>query len=382
MSKLEFIQPIIIVSILLYLIYLLFFKQEKLVPVEEIVEIVNDAKNIEVPAENVPELSKEIIEQDLHEEIKPITTIDDIIKKEDGYHTEWSDWSDCSKNCGGGSQQRERSYILAKYGGVDLDEHERIKLIESRSCNEDPCPINGYHTEWSNWGDCDKTCGGGKQLRVRSYIHAKYGGIDLPLAERNNLTESRNCNENLCPTNGYFSNWTPWSNCDKECGGGNLIRTRTYTPAVNGGVDLADRNILKEMIPCNQQPCPFKGTKVLANGERFESDTGGFMFLSPNGLYMLRWNNGLWFILYNKNNGSWSPSGTLSITSSNTAKSVVAGNQTLSIISTSFTAKTFAMSDRPVLYSAITDDGDWVFVRDDESIVPILKQGQNINISW
>ena len=51
---------------------------------------------------------------------------------------------------------------------------------------------------------------------------------------------------------GKFSDW---SKCTKECGTG--IQTRTYTPKVNNGDDLPDKDIIEQS--CNTQPCVIDG---------------------------------------------------------------------------------------------------------------------------
>lgn len=52
--------------------------------------------------------------------------------------SEWSEWSDCSAACGGGTQTRTRTVVTPPSGGgVACPE-----LEESRSCNEDPCTTN------------------------------------------------------------------------------------------------------------------------------------------------------------------------------------------------------------------------------------------------
>jgi hypothetical protein len=303
---------------------------------------------------------------------------------ENGYHSNWSGWTTCNKNCGGGVQSRTRVYTPAKFGGIDLSLDERNKISEEQVCNTISCPVNGYHSNWSNWLVCNKECGGGIQSRTRVYTPAKFGGIDLSLDERNKISEEQVCNTQVCPENGYHSDWSDWSACNKPCGNGTQRRTRTYTPAKFGGLELEDKNILVNIQLCNTQECPtvVNHSIFLKNEERAEN-SNSYSILSPNGKYMLRWNAGLWFIIDNKlEDGSWYPSATLSVSSQKTCKSVVVSKYNISLIGTDWTSKVVASSDKPCLYSALTDNGDWIFVREDKTTVDILKNNQNINLTW
>ena len=53
---------------------------------------------------------------------------------------EWSDfgeWSECSKSCGGGEKTSNRSVVKsALYGGKECEGKE----IQIGSCNDQPCP--------------------------------------------------------------------------------------------------------------------------------------------------------------------------------------------------------------------------------------------------
>ena len=53
---------------------------------------------------------------------------------------EWSDfgeWSECSKSCGGGEKTSNRSIIkLPLYGGIECEG----KDTQIESCNDQPCP--------------------------------------------------------------------------------------------------------------------------------------------------------------------------------------------------------------------------------------------------
>ncbi|KAL7874681.1 hypothetical protein SRHO_G00056510, partial [Serrasalmus rhombeus] len=56
-----------------------------------------------------------------------------------------------------------------------------------------------------------------------------------------------------------WSRWSPWSRCDKACGGGRSIRTRSCSspPPKNGGWNcVGEKNQVK---PCNTKPCNERG---------------------------------------------------------------------------------------------------------------------------
>ena len=75
--------------------------------------------------------------------------------------TEWTDWTQCSQSCGGGIRNKVRECVLPKLGG------ERGCVGEAEvkeECNNEECPV---WTEWTDWTMCSKTCGGGSRTKVR-----------------------------------------------------------------------------------------------------------------------------------------------------------------------------------------------------------------------
>lgn len=94
--------------------------------------------------------------------------------------TDWSEWSECDTPCGGGEMKRTRELIAgAANGGKKCG-----NLWELKTCNEYPC-INQAEdcimSAWSDWSQCTKSCGGGTHTRRRSITKRKISLIVPPL---------------------------------------------------------------------------------------------------------------------------------------------------------------------------------------------------------
>ena len=50
-------------------------------------------------------------------------------------------------------------------------------FLQIASCNSQPCPVDCKWGEWSDWEECSRDCGGGSQQRRRKVeVEAKFGG--------------------------------------------------------------------------------------------------------------------------------------------------------------------------------------------------------------
>lgn len=160
--------------------------------------------------------------------------------------SDWNEWGDCDRGCGNGKETRTRRIIQ--------EPNEKGEwcpgLIETRNCNQRVCPIDCEVSSWSEWDDCDKSCGTGKQRRTREIIKsANETGKECP-----NLSEARNCNTQSCPVNCEVSSWSDWEGCSVDCGGGEQVRRRSITVKnSNSGNECPE---LFEKRACNKEECP------------------------------------------------------------------------------------------------------------------------------
>ncbi|KFG57279.1 sushi domain (scr repeat) domain protein [Toxoplasma gondii RUB] len=162
--------------------------------------------------------------------------------------SEWNEWSNCSVTCGGpGTEKRNREIkSKPKQGGSPCP-----KLEETREgCNADvKCPENCVVSEWGEWSDCSTTCGEGQSRRQREILkHPDTNGQNCPETE-----QARVCMKDSCTTACVVSEWSEWGPCGASCGGGERTRKRSIvSPPVNGGALCPS---LTEDEVCNDFSC-------------------------------------------------------------------------------------------------------------------------------
>merc|ERR1719362_230395 len=126
-------------------------------------------------------------------------------------------------------------------------------LSTVRRCSQRKCPVDCLMSQWSGWSACAKECGGGMQGRTRDILVApKNGGVSCEAD-----TDSRACNTHSCDRDCLLSDWTRWTGCSMACGGGTRSRKKLVTRPIRGNgecprTDSADRFESEE---CNAQAC-------------------------------------------------------------------------------------------------------------------------------
>ncbi|XP_004430689.1 PREDICTED: SCO-spondin [Ceratotherium simum simum] len=173
----------------------------------------------------------------------------------------WSPWSPCSSSCTDPAHPARRSrtrLCLANCTGGDTWQERPCNLpscTELPLCSSPGCVAgNCSWTAWAPWEPCSRSCGVGQQRRLRAYRPPGPGGHWCP----DILTayqERRFCNLRACPVPGGWSRWSPWSWCDRSCGGGRSLRSRhcSSPPPKNGGAPCVGERHHARL--CNPMPC-------------------------------------------------------------------------------------------------------------------------------
>lgn len=104
---------------------------------------------------------------------------------------EWtvSEWSLCSSTCGRATQRRN-VYCTA----VDLCDNAK-KPEQTRSCNNPDC-LAWVHGQWSR---CSKTCGTGEQVRLVQCVNITSQQSAIGCPNQSKPVETKSCNTNECP---------------------------------------------------------------------------------------------------------------------------------------------------------------------------------------
>uniref|UniRef100_A0A8C4YYC2 Adhesion G protein-coupled receptor B1-like n=1 Tax=Gadus morhua TaxID=8049 RepID=A0A8C4YYC2_GADMO len=162
---------------------------------------------------------------------------------------EWSQWSVCSVTCGEGWQGRTRTCVTSIFTTQCTG-----PLRENRPCNNSAvCPVDGAWDEWAPWSLCSSTCGRGFRERLRSCKQPEHGGEPCTGPKK----QTKYCNIAICPVDGSWNEWAAWTPCSTSCSNGTMQRTRECNGPSYGGSEC--HGGWKESTNCFLKDCPVDG---------------------------------------------------------------------------------------------------------------------------
>jgi hypothetical protein len=178
-----------------------------------------------------------------------------------------SDWSTCTKECGGGVMTRTVKCEDAMGNNVAVSNCEDKTGHDGKSqvaCNVDPCPT--YEWKEGTYGACNVECGQGKQFRPIECESVPLNGAPTKVADSFCSTAGKPSAEKVCDT-GKPCTLPRWSSgafgeCDAVClagttadGTGKQLRAVTCLDATDQPTGDANCAGTK---PAETQPCSVK----------------------------------------------------------------------------------------------------------------------------
>jgi len=151
-------------------------------------------------------------------EIQPNECVENETCPVDFYWECWTNWSDCSVNCGRGGKQHRRRYCQDGHHGGKKCVKKHIE--EERECSGKlgECPRNCIWKQWGSWSKCSRTCANyhgvtppGRQTRYRKiYKPAKYGGKECH-PDENMDTQTCTIKAPPCKSPCEWGEWSGWT---------------------------------------------------------------------------------------------------------------------------------------------------------------------------
>mmetsp|Transcript_23708 Transcript_23708/g.50644 ORF Transcript_23708/g.50644 Transcript_23708/m.50644 type:complete len:1561 (+) Transcript_23708:103-4785(+) len=183
----------------------------------------------------------------------PLTQTDTCHSKAiDCQVSDWTDWDECDRTCGSGQTHRARQISrFPQHGGELCPE----VLLQTKGCNKGPCNVRDcLLSGWADWTPCSSSCGAGMQSRHREVVRERgEGGVGCS----QELGETRECEDQVaCGIKDcLMTEWSNWGECSVSCGGGYRKRARELTQLPDVGGQTCSGEVLEQIDPCGLSDC-------------------------------------------------------------------------------------------------------------------------------
>mmetsp|Transcript_51336 Transcript_51336/g.123063 ORF Transcript_51336/g.123063 Transcript_51336/m.123063 type:complete len:1666 (+) Transcript_51336:75-5072(+) len=166
--------------------------------------------------------------------------------------SDWTDWDNCDRTCGSAHARRQREILTFPMHGGNFCPSD---LVEMKACHLPTCDLKDCKVSgWLEWGACSASCGPGQQSRVRAVINLREpGGFGCFFS----IAENQACqgSDGACSADCEWENWDDWSDCSQSYGGGHMKRERKIKTMPSEGGKACDNKDMTEMLPCNVGAC-------------------------------------------------------------------------------------------------------------------------------
>uniref|UniRef100_A0A8C5AW06 Thrombospondin type 1 domain containing 4 n=1 Tax=Gadus morhua TaxID=8049 RepID=A0A8C5AW06_GADMO len=170
------------------------------------------------------------------------------------FYTHWG--ATCSAECGMGVRTRGVLCLTNQISSLPLEGCGHERPADSQVCNNGPCESS---IEWFTgpWSQCSAECGVGSQQRaVVCLVRAEEGYAAAPPYECSSLDRplgQQSCNLGPCGAKWYH---TDWSACSKSCEEGFRLReVRCLADSMQPSDGCQEQDRPPEREPCNPEPC-------------------------------------------------------------------------------------------------------------------------------
>jgi len=219
---------------------------------------------------------EECAHEDKHKESKVCGDVPCPINCEGNF----TEWGHCCSTCGGGSQSREFVvHVEAQHGGCKCKHEEHI---EHQSCGNDPCPID-CEGKWSKFGDCNQECTDCRdsyaavgQKESTFHITIKAQHGGKECKHTQGEVKAESCGEKCCPEDCEGS-WSEFGACSTECGNGVTERFYHITHHENhGGKPCPRCDKASHTKACDYtSPCPVDCVGATTSWSQCSEKCGG-----------------------------------------------------------------------------------------------------------